>query len=96
MPTVEKFKGYRFFFFSNEGHEPPHIHVESAEKYGKFWLEPVILARSAAHSILLVMERSADMRELLEALALLNRHDTSVPIFGLADFGPACVEPPAV
>lgn len=47
MPTVEKFKGYRFFFFSNEGHEPPHIHVESAEKYGKFWLEPVILARSA-------------------------------------------------
>ena len=46
MPTVLRVKGYRFFFFSDEGREPPHIHVEEAESYAKFWLEPVSLVRS--------------------------------------------------
>lgn len=44
MPTIFVIDGYRFFFFSNEGNEPKHIHVEKAEKYAKFWLNPVILA----------------------------------------------------
>jgi len=30
--------------------EPIHIHVESDEKYAKFWLEPVQLARSTGYS----------------------------------------------
>lgn len=39
--------GFRFFFFSNEGDEPPHVHVERAEGYAKFWLQPdVRLERS--------------------------------------------------
>ncbi len=46
MPTVLRVKGYRFFFFSLEGHEPPHIHVEAAERFAKFWLSPVALAKS--------------------------------------------------
>ncbi len=46
MPTVLRIKGYRFFFFSLEGHEPPHIHVEAAERFAKFWLNPVALVRS--------------------------------------------------
>ena len=46
MPTVLRAKGFRFFFFSNEGAEPPHIHVECGENYAKFWLEPVELQRS--------------------------------------------------
>jgi len=46
MPTVLRIKGYRFFFFSNEMNEPLHIHVESAGKYAKFWLEPITLARN--------------------------------------------------
>jgi hypothetical protein len=25
MPTILRIKGYRFFFFSNEGNEPCHI-----------------------------------------------------------------------
>ncbi|WP_439481025.1 DUF4160 domain-containing protein [Cyclobacterium plantarum] len=41
MPTVLRIGPYRFFFFSNEGNEPPHIHVESGEGHAKFWLEPV-------------------------------------------------------
>ena len=46
MPTLLRFQGYRFFFFTREGTEPPHIHVEKAENYAKFWLQPVRLARN--------------------------------------------------
>jgi hypothetical protein len=47
MPTILRITGIRFFFFSNEGDEPPHIHVERAEGYAKYWLLPeVILAWS--------------------------------------------------
>lgn len=45
MPTVCRVNGFRFFFFSNEGNEPPHIHVERGDCDAKFWLEPVKLAR---------------------------------------------------
>jgi uncharacterized protein DUF4160 len=44
MPTILSKHGYRFFFFSNEGNEPPHIHVEGGGGYAKFWLFPVRLA----------------------------------------------------
>lgn len=47
MPTVLKIRGYRFFFFSLENKEPVHIHVESGDKYAKFWVEPAELARSS-------------------------------------------------
>ena len=46
MPVVLRVKGYRFFFFSLEGNEPPHIHVEQAERYAKFWLNPISLVKS--------------------------------------------------
>ena len=46
MPKVlEKF-GFRFFFFSREDREPPHIHVEHGDKVAKYWLNPVELASS--------------------------------------------------
>jgi len=44
MPTVLIIKGYRFFFFSNEGSEPIHIHIEKAECYAKFWIDPLFVA----------------------------------------------------
>ncbi|MFO7825830.1 MAG: DUF4160 domain-containing protein [Cyclobacterium sp.] len=50
MPTVLRIGPFRFFFFSNEGNEPPHIHVESGEGHAKFWLEPVELANSTNFS----------------------------------------------
>ena len=46
MPVALRVKGFRFFFFSLEGHEPPHIHAEQAERFAKFWLNPVSLVRS--------------------------------------------------
>ena len=44
MPALLRVRGYRFFFFSWEGREPPYIHVAHAGRYPKFWLEPVELA----------------------------------------------------
>ena len=46
MPTVLKSKSFRFFFFSLEGNEPPHVHVEDGSKVAKFWLDPINLASS--------------------------------------------------
>jgi hypothetical protein len=46
MPTVRRAGPYRFFFFSNEGLEPPHVHVERDRALAKFWLAPVALASS--------------------------------------------------
>ena len=45
-PTVLRSGPYRFFFFSNEGKEPPHIHVQRDRQLAKFWIEPVRLAAS--------------------------------------------------
>ena len=47
MPTVHKEGPYRFFFYSDEGREPPHIHIERESKTAKFWLRTVYLARSS-------------------------------------------------
>lgn len=44
MPTVLRVGRFRFFFFSNEGQEPAHIHVKAGEDEAKFWLDPVQLA----------------------------------------------------
>ena len=44
MPTVLRVGRYRFYFFSNEGREPPHIHVKAGGDQAKFWLRPIDLA----------------------------------------------------
>jgi hypothetical protein len=49
MPTILKFKNNRFFFFSRDYSEPAHIHVETAGKYAKFWLNPILLVRSRGY-----------------------------------------------
>ena len=46
MPTVLRLLGWRFHFYSDEGSEPPHIHVDTGDGECKFWLLPVRLARS--------------------------------------------------
>ncbi len=50
MPTVLWAEGYRFFFFSNEGHEPPHVHVRRGGGLAKFWLAPVSMEHASGLS----------------------------------------------
>jgi hypothetical protein len=68
MPAVLRYKGYRFFFYSNEGEprEPLHIHVRKGEAVCKFWLDPrPVVAQSHGMS-------SAELRELA-TVVLENR-----------------------
>jgi hypothetical protein len=71
MPTVLRLGRYRFYFFSNEGKEPPHIHVKASDCEAKFWLNPMSLAANygfKAHE-LTTMERILKhyQEDLLEA-----------------------------
>ena len=46
MPTILRIGSFRFHFYSDEGNEPPHIHVAAPDGECKFWLGPIVLARS--------------------------------------------------
>jgi hypothetical protein len=46
MPTVIKIGHFRFHFYSDEGSEPPHVHVRSPDGECKFWLVPMITLAS--------------------------------------------------
>lgn len=64
MPTVRKIGAVRFFFYSDEGSEPPHIHAQRGELFAKFWLSPVSLARPGRWKV----------HELRRLLVLVRRH----------------------
>jgi hypothetical protein len=64
MPVIFRHKGYRFFFFSNEGIplEPCHIHVRKGGVVAKFWVVPEVrLAEAYGMS-------SAELRGLLDVV----------------------------
>lgn len=65
MPTVLRIGPFRFFFYSNEDNEPPHIHVRGADGEAKFWLIPVELAYNYGY-------RGHELRRI-EALVTENR-----------------------
>ena len=69
MPNVMRLRGHRLFFFSREGHEPPHIHVAKEDRAAKVWLDPVEVARNEGF-------RANELREIVgivsENLASLN------------------------
>ncbi len=49
-PTVFRYKGYRFYFFSRE-EERVHIHVYCGDGEAKFWISPeVSLAKNSGLS----------------------------------------------
>ncbi len=51
------FAVFVFSFLAAKAHEPRHIHVEQAERYAKFWLEPIELAEARGF-------RGPELREL--------------------------------
>jgi hypothetical protein len=46
MPTVLRVGPYRFYFYSHEPNEPPHIHIDRDNSSAKFWLESISLANN--------------------------------------------------
>lgn len=63
MPRVATIGKYRLFFFSNEGNEPLHVHVESDDCYAKFWLRPIALAAAVGYTA----RELGQLRRLVEA-----------------------------
>lgn len=64
MPTVLQAGPYRFYFYSHDMHEPPHVHVDREKFSAKFWLDPVELARNLGY-------RPKELRKLQR---LVNHH----------------------
>ncbi len=46
MPAILRIGAYRFYFYSHEPNEPPHIHVDRDNLSAKFWLQSVSLAQN--------------------------------------------------
>lgn len=38
--------GYKFFFYSNERNEPPHMHVRKGGNETKIWLDSLVFANN--------------------------------------------------
>ena len=50
MPTVFRWKGYRFFWYQADGSEPPHVHIWKDGNECKIWLRDVTVAFNHGHS----------------------------------------------
>jgi|TARA_R100000049_G_C1938346_1_gene82264 hypothetical protein len=54
MPTVLRIGAFRFYFYSHEPNEPPHIHIDRGDATIKVWLDSCEVAKSRgfrAHEI---------------------------------------------
>lgn len=71
MPVVFRYKGIRFFFYSNEGNprEPLHIHAASPTGEAKVWLKPDIRIASSA---------GFDRRTLTEILHVVTQNQANI------------------
>ncbi|HXW70659.1 MAG TPA: DUF4160 domain-containing protein [Methylocella sp.] len=68
MPTILRIHGFRFYFYSHEPNEPPHVHVDRGMVSAKFWLENIALARNAGFSA----------KELGEVQRLVQEHQAQL------------------
>ena len=68
MPNVLKIGPYRFYFYSHEPNEPPHVHVDRDDLSAKFWLNPVSLARNLGFNA----------RELRQIERLVTENETNL------------------
>ena len=68
MPTVLRSGPYRLFFYSADGAEPPHVHVERDHRTAKFWLRPVRLQSSGGFGRVEIARVTSIVVENLELL----------------------------
>ena len=61
MPTILRIGSYRFYFYSHEPDEPPHVHVDYNNLSAKFWLKPVVLAQNFGYN-------ARELRELKDII----------------------------
>ena len=67
MPTILRWKGYRFFFYSADGWEPPHVHIVKDGREAKIWLHDGSVAANIGYSAKELSEiigKTRDEREM--------------------------------
>jgi len=67
MPNVLRSGPYRFYFYSHEPNEPPHVHVDRDNLSAKFWLQSVSLAQNLGF-------RPKELREVQEIVEQNQQH----------------------
>jgi hypothetical protein len=71
MPTIFVWRGHRFFFYSADGGEPPHVHIRKGASECKIWLHDAGVAYNygyaAAELGVLIRHVKARRDELQEA-----------------------------
>ena len=65
MPTILLIAGWRIFFYSNEGHEPIHVHAQKADMECKFWLDQETFEISEAFSYNLTPGSRKEIRKII-------------------------------
>ncbi|MGX2956051.1 DUF4160 domain-containing protein [Ursidibacter arcticus] len=82
MPIVLTYKGYRIYFYSNEGIplEPAHVHIDKAGKTAKIWLNPISIAQNFGFS-------SKELKEICDYLQKYERFIVEVwnDFFNISD-----------
>jgi len=65
MPTILMVLGWRFFFYSNEGNEPMHVHASKGEAECKYWLNPEFYEIEEAWSRNLTPRLRREVRKII-------------------------------
>lgn len=63
MPVVLRYRGYRFFFFSQQGSEPIQVHVRKGSQRAKYWVEPEV---AVVYSIDMNISEVNEIRRVIE------------------------------
>jgi hypothetical protein len=65
MPTILLINGWRFFFYSNEGYEPIHIHCQKGERECKYWLKSNEFDIDEAYSYNLSVSDKREVKKII-------------------------------
>jgi hypothetical protein len=64
MPTLLRWRGRRFYFYSSDADEPPHVHVDHSGRTIKIWLDTLKVAYNDGYP----------MREVTAILDIVDRN----------------------
>jgi hypothetical protein len=62
VPTIFEAHGFRFFFYSADGAEPIHVHVEGSRAFGKWWVRRGVWAHRRGFSTSELRKVEAELR----------------------------------
>ena len=65
MPTVLLVRGWRVFFYSDEGREPIHVHAKKGDAECKLWLKPELFDLEEAWSYGLSPRLRREIRKIV-------------------------------